>query len=94
MNERVNHSRLVEVTTESGSVYVIDASAGVWVRFRGERASAMRTISGELLYMKEPRVGSSLVLVCPPIVSGALYRVIMSTPIECIREQVIALADG
>jgi hypothetical protein len=91
MNECVNHGRLLEVTTESGSVYVIDTHGGVWVRFRGEGATAMRTMSGEFLYMNEPRVGSSLVLVCPPFVAGALYRVIISTPITYTRGQSIGL---
>jgi hypothetical protein len=80
-------SRILEVTTESGSVYLIDDEHKTWFRMRGKGARVMRD-GGEGFITHSPIVvGSPLILICPPI-NPPYDRIVASTPVISVRETV------
>lgn len=75
---------MVVITTESGSVYMIDTERRTWSRVKGRLASPIRVESGE--YQEYSAVvGSCMIIVCPSLTEGYTHRVITTSPVVSIK---------
>lgn len=57
---------MIKVTTESGSIYLIDDQKKTWARTRGAGAEVMRSDDGEFFWRSSIVIGKSMLLICPP----------------------------
>lgn len=78
---------MMRITTESGSVYIIDHEKKTWVRFRGPKAVQIRTDEGtfEKFDIKE----ECIVMLCPPYIDDGPPRLITSTQITEINDDLV-----
>lgn len=81
-------SRILQVITESGSVYYIDDEHKTWFRMRGRGAISLRDGGEDFISHSPIVVGSPLILICPPI-NPPYDRVVASTPIISVLETVV-----
>lgn len=65
--------------TRSGSEYVIDHAERVWHRRPNPNSTLVRTPNDVFYWVSDIRVGHGVVLFCPPIVEGAVGRMIQTT---------------
>ena len=84
------------VTTESGSVYVLDKTKMTWERRRlreyddEEKATIshpMRTSGGKLMTWPVIEVGMGLDLICPPFIEGAIARGILTSAVTEVSHE-------
>lgn len=64
-------------------MYLINLKSKTW---RREGSDDVRTPDGTFTHINNLEIGSTLRLICPPHVEGAVARVIYSTPIQSIEE--------
>jgi hypothetical protein len=77
---------VLEITTVSRSIYVIDTEAQTWTRWASRWARPFRTFEGVYIWLSEIRVGVPLFMILPPITTTASYRTITSTPVMNVSE--------
>lgn len=78
----------IEVTTTTGSVYVIDDDAKTWKRVsKTSRSGPCRTEEGTFIQRSELKEGEGLTLVCEPLASWASARVIYTSNVVSWKEE-------
>lgn len=76
---------MIKVTTESGSVYMLNPDKKTWSRVRGPEASIIRTDDGTYDELSVIEIGKSMSLICPAITEGAAGRLIFTTLVVSIN---------
>lgn len=71
--------------TKSGSEYLIDHDDRVWHREDNPASPLVRTANGVFIRISEIQEGDSVFLLCPPIVKGAVARIIRTTAVQRIE---------
>ena len=77
--------QVFEVVTFSGSVYFIDTKNKTWRRLRADGAAQLRSDGGTYMAIFVRQAGG-LVLICPPMTPGYLFRKIETTQVLLVRE--------
>ena len=74
------------ITTVHGTKFHIDTINKTWARIDKTGDSGnLRDESGGYIDMRQPVIGESLKLLCPPRVEGAVMRAIITSPIKEIE---------
>ena len=73
---------MIEVKTRSGSVYQLNDATKTWQRMsHSEESRLLRTEQGTFNIRSELELGAPLNMICPPLVEGATFRYISTSPV-------------
>jgi hypothetical protein len=73
---------MIKYDTISGSHYTIDTERKQWYRPSNADSMEVRTSGGEYVTISPIVVGEPVTIVCPPIVEGALARIITTSAVK------------
>jgi hypothetical protein len=80
----------LRITTESGSIYFLNKNTMTWDRILAsphpDPVSPVRTRGGLLLEWPQAVVGEPIDIIGPPIVAGATFRLVRTSPVTNVEE--------
>lgn len=78
---------MLKITTQNGSVYMVDLTTNEWVRQQTAPASGhIRTEGGIAIAIEPPSIGFGLLIVAEPINPEATHRIIYTSDITAIED--------